>query len=102
MACCIDPPWGVLILYASPRRAEDRPRMNEDDPRDPLDDDHPHASEDLPLRPFDLGVDVDDARYVAQPRATGTPALRRVDVIVLLILLVATGASRFIRLSEPG
>ena len=30
------------------------------------------------------------------------PKLRRVDVVVLLLLLVATGLTRFVRLGEPG
>ncbi|MGZ4203816.1 MAG: phospholipid carrier-dependent glycosyltransferase [Actinomycetota bacterium] len=57
----------------------------------------PPAATDLDIR--DL---LAEARYEGQARANRTPPLRRMDVIVLLVLLVATGVSRFARLGEPG
>src|ERR1051326_7705711 len=51
------------------------------------------------------GIDIEttDARYDPlkgdrKPRAK----LRTMDVVVLLLLLVATGVTRFVRLGEPG
>src|ERR1044071_9116427 len=72
-----------------------------DDPRVP-DSDEQLGSERVLHAPR-IDIETTEARY---DRLRGDrkapPKLRRIDILVLLLLLVATGMTRFVRLGEPG
>ena len=72
-----------------------------DDPRVPGEDekaepDHVLHAPGISIETTDIGYD----RLKGDRRAP--PRLRRIDIVVLLLLLLATGLTRFVRLSEPG
>src|SRR5437763_5838687 len=72
-----------------------------DDPRVPDNDEQPESERVLHASGID--IETTETRY---DRLKGDrkepPKLRRMDIVVLLLLLVATGLTRFVRLGEPG
>jgi dolichyl-phosphate-mannose-protein mannosyltransferase len=60
------------------------------------------AEENPPDEPADTDVDEPEVALVPSWAPRPAPSLRRVDLIVLLLILIVTGATRFVRLSEPG
>lgn len=72
-----------------------------DNPRVPSDEEQP--DEDHVRHAPGISIETTDARYdPLKGDHRPPPRLRKIDVLVLLLLLVATGLTRFVRLGQPG